>query len=141
MGMGGAVSGNGRRMEQGTAGRATRDSWRTEPLPEARARLAIDRAYSAEEFARIAQGFVPASTDDRWFICLDDDWLAIHRSWTGHCIYRVRFARHGDRYRIAEAWANRDPEQYRRTDDAADVADLLRLIEVFLLGRPYLVPE
>jgi hypothetical protein len=128
-------------MRQGTGRRATPDAWQISPLPEARARLAIDRTYSAEEFGRIVQGFVPASTDDRWLIHFAEDWLAVHRSWTGHCIYRVRFAREGDRHRIVEAWANRDPAQYRRTDDAADASDLLRLIEILLLGRPYLVPE
>jgi hypothetical protein len=128
-------------MRQESGQSATPAGWQTSALPEARARLALDRTYSAEEFGRIAQGFVPTSTDDRWLIYLDGEWLAIHRSWTGHCIYRVRFVREGDRYQIAEAWANRDPAQYRRADDAADASDLLRLIEIFLLGRPYLVPE
>lgn len=122
-------------------GRATGAAWQHTPLPEARARLALDRAYTADEFARLSLGLVPASTDERWFIYLDGDWLAIHRSWTGHCLYRVRFAREGAGYRIAEAWANRDQAQYRRADDRADGEDLLRLIEVLLLGRPFLVPE
>lgn len=128
-------------MRQGAGQRATRDSWQTLPLPEARVQLAVDRNYKAGEFAQIARGFVPETVDDRWFIYLDDDWLAIHRSWTGHCLYRVRFAREADRYRIVEAWANRDLAQFRRADDAEDVADILRLVEVLLLGRPYLVPE
>ena len=121
--------------------RATRDSWRNSPLPEARARLAIRNAYSADDYARIGRGFVPHDGDDRWFIYLEDDWLSIHRSWTGQCIYRVRFAPDGEQFRIAEAWANRDPAQFRRTDDAADVGDLERLIEHFLLNWAYLTPE
>ena len=130
-----------RGMPQGAGRDAGPGGWQISPLPEARARLAIDRSYSTEEFGWIARGFVPASTDDRWLICFDGDWLAIHHSWSGHCIYRVRFAREGDRHRMVEAWANRDPAQYRRADDAADASDLLRLIEILLLGRPYLVPE
>lgn len=124
-----------------TTQRATRDSWPISPLPDARARLAIGNAYSAEDYARIGRGFVPHDGDDRWFIYLEDDWLSIHRSWTGQCIYRVRFAPDGEQYRIAEAWANRDPAQFRRTDDAADVGDLERLIEHFLLHWAYLTPE
>jgi hypothetical protein len=121
--------------------RATRDSWRAEPMPDARARVPIARAYDEAEYRRIARGLVPASPGDHWFIFLDGEWLAIHRRWTGHCLYRVRFAREGGCYRIAEAWANRDPAQFRRADDAADAEDIARLIEHLLLGRPYLVPE
>lgn len=79
-----------------TTQRATRDSWPISPLPDARARLAIRNAYSAEDYARIGRGFVPHDGDDRWFIYLEDDWLSIHRSWTGQCIYRVRFAPDGE---------------------------------------------
>lgn len=117
------------------------DARQRQPLPAARARLALDRDYSAAEFARIARGFAPASAADRWLIALDGDWLSIHNSWTGHCLYRVRFAPDGERYRIVEAWANRDPAQFRRADAAADTTDILRLVEVLLLGRPFLVPE
>ena len=121
--------------------RATGDSWKISPLPDARARLAFANRYSAEDYARLACGFIPTSMDDRWFAYLAEGWLSFHRSWTGHCIYRVRFAREGEGYRAVEAWANRDPAQFRRADDAADVGDLERLIEHLLLGWAYLTPE
>lgn len=120
---------------------ATRASWPTEPWPSARARIPIEREYSAAEYARIARGFIPKEIEDHWFIYLEDNWLALHRSWTGYCIFQVRFIATGAGYRIAEAWANRDRAQYRAVDDAADATTMLRLIELLLLGRSFLTPE
>lgn len=123
------------------AERATRASWRTLPFPAARAAIPIARTYTAAEYARIARGFIPRDMDDRWFIYLEGDTLALHRSWTGACIFRVRFAPAGDGYRIAEAWANRDAGQYRVTDVHEDATHLARLIDLLLLKQPFLTPE
>lgn len=108
--------------------RATRDTWKTNPMPEASARLHVEKTYSAEEYAGIAMGLIPQEMEDRWFMFLEDDWLYLHRSWTGNMIYKVRFASIADGYQIAETWVNRDPAQYKRTDDDFDVIELLALI-------------
>lgn len=120
---------------------ATRASWNTLPFPAARASVPIAREFTAAEHAQIARGFIPRDMDDRWFIYLEGDWLALHRSWTGACIFLVRFAPAGADYRIAEAWANRDPEQYRVTDVHADATHIARLIDLLLLKQPFLTPE
>ncbi len=121
--------------------RATRMSWRTLPFPAARAAIPIAREYTAAEHAQIARGFIPRDMDDRWFIYLAGDELFLHRSWTGACIFLVRIAPVGDGYRIAEAWANRDPEQYRVTDVDEDATHIARLIDLLLLKQPFLTPE
>src|SRR5450759_5210923 len=96
---------------------ATRDSWQNKPMPEARARLAYERRFTAQEHRRVALGIVPRNTDDKWLIFLDGDWLTLHRSWTGVCIYAVRLARVEEGSEVVEAWANRAPEEYTRTDE------------------------
>lgn len=106
--------------------RATRDSWQISPFPAARARVRFVNRYTAAEYERLKQGLIPASMDDRWFAYLEDDWLALHRSWTGYCFYRVRFAPDGNGV---------------RADDAADTDDIERLIEHYLLNWAYLPPE
>jgi hypothetical protein len=120
---------------------ATRGSWNALPLPAARAAIPVAREYTAAEHARIARGFIPRDMDDRWFIYLEGDTLFLHRSWTGACIFVVRFAPAGAGYRIAEAWANRDPVQYRVTDIHADATDIARLIDLLLLRQSFLTPE
>lgn len=124
-----------------SAERATHASWRTLPFPAMRAPIPLAREYTAAEHAQIARGFIPRDMDDRWFIYLDGDTLALHRSWTGACIFLVRLAPVGAGYRIAEAWANRDPAQYRVTDAGKDATDIARLIDLLLLKQPLLAPE
>lgn len=140
-GMGAERDENGAVGELVSAEWATRTSWKTMPFPAARAAIPIVREYTAAEYAQIARDFIPHSSDDRWFIYLEGAELFLHRSWTGACIFVVRFAPAGAGYRIAEAWANRDPEQYRVTDADRDATDIGRLIDLFLLRQPFLTPE
>jgi hypothetical protein len=92
--------------------KATKDSWKTTPMPEEREQLEVTRHYSAEEYERLSQGLIPKSQDDRWFVWVGDDHVVhVHRSWTGNELYRFKLVPAGDGYDIAEAWANRDPEQ------------------------------
>jgi len=141
--VGGAVGqrDGGATNEPVSAARATRTSWKTLPFPAARAPIPLMREYTAAEYVQIARGLIPRDMDDRWFIYLEGETLALHRSWTGACIFLVRFAPSGDGYQIAEAWANRDPEQYRVTDVHRDVIDIARLIDLLLLKQPFLTPE
>ena len=114
---------------------ATSDSWQTHPMSETRARLQCDRTFSADEYARLKLGFVPKEMEERWFIYLENDRLYFHRSWTGHGIFEVRLEPVEDGYRIAEAWVNRDPEQYVSDGDADDLRLLTDLTDWLLVDR------
>ena len=104
-------------------------------MPSARAALHLEKVFSSEEFQRISMGCVPREMEDRWFIYLEDGWLYLHRSWTGFCIYQVRLEAIGDSYRIAEAWVNRDREQFSSRGDGYELALLSYLLDHALLGR------
>src|SRR3954451_20658359 len=95
---------------------ATRSCWKTLPLPETRVPLRFERSFTGEEHARIARGLVPGQMEDKWFIFLEDDWLFLHRSWTGACIYAVRLHPEAGGSRVAEAWVSRESAQYKPTD-------------------------
>ena len=73
--------------------------------------------------------------EDKWFIYWNDDALFFHRSWTGFCIYVVRFAADGATWRMIQADVNRDRRQYEETDDDRDARLISYLIDVLLLGR------
>ena len=105
--------------------------------------MAFLALYSAAEAERIRFGLVPAQMEDKWFIFLEDAWLYLHRSWSGYCMFRLRLEAAGEGLRVAEAWVNRDPEQYEGGDDVYDVALLAYLIDRLLLGRqpPFPFPE
>ncbi len=114
---------------------ATAASWKNEPLPEARTRIAYARGFDSDEHARVTRGLVPRETEDKWFVYHQAPWLYFHRGWTGICIYAVRLRPECEGSAVEEAWVNRAPEQYRETDDAHDAAILSFLVERLLLGR------
>jgi O-acetyl-ADP-ribose deacetylase (regulator of RNase III) len=120
--------------------RATPDAWRTEPFPALRARIAVARRIDAAEYERLAYGMIPQEMEDKWFIYLRDGSLYFHRSWTGFCIFVVRLQEVPGGWAVAEAWVNREPEQYKSTDVEHDVLLLRFLIERLLLGRRVAFP-
>ena len=62
---------------------ATRTSWKTLPLPEARVAVDFTASCTKEEFQRIRRGLIPREMEDKWFIFYEEPWLYLHRSWTG----------------------------------------------------------
>jgi hypothetical protein len=93
--------------------KATRDSWKRIPMPEAKVRLEVDRTFSQEECESLQRGQIPQDMDDKWFVYFEDDWLFLHRSWTGYCVYQVRLEPSEEGYKIVEVWANGDSCQFR----------------------------
>ncbi len=119
--------------------KATRNSCQAKEMPEVKARIHLEQVFTEEEWERVSLGVIPKDMDDRWFIYLEGEWLHFHRSWTGFCIFQVRLEAVGNSFKVIEAWVNRDPQQYGRTDDNYDAALLSFLIQRALLGRevPY----
>ena len=118
---------------------ATRTSWKTLPLPEARTALDFNASYSGDDFERIRRGLIPRQMEDKWFIFYEEPWLYLHRSWTGRGIYGVRFQSEGSMVTAVESWVCRD-SSYKSTSAEYDLAILTFLIEGILLGRPMRFP-
>lgn len=107
--------------------------WKTQPMPEATVTLPFERRFSAAEFERLRRGLVPEAMEDKWFIVWHDEALWMHRSWSGLCVYCLKFAAAAecDGVVVASAIANRDPSQYGTTVEH-DVSTLGYLIDTFL---------
>lgn len=87
--------------------------WNTHPLPQQVVRLDYARRFTAAELARLRRGLVPEQMEDKWFVVWHDDALWLHRSWTGRCIFRLRFRGEPDGGGVVdEALVNRDPREY-----------------------------
>ncbi len=93
--------------------------WKTSPFPARTGPLPFTRRFTADELRRLQQGLVPEEMEDRWFIVWQGDALWLHRSWTGHCIFRVRFVADGDGFAVAGVLVNREPAQFHGTDESA----------------------
>ena len=125
------------------AEKAQRNSRKTQPMPDKSAQLPYARQFSFEEYEQISLGLNPRQMEDKWFIFLEDDWLYLHRSWTGMCVYKVQLQQKEGKYIVTDALVNRDPEQYPVTDVNYDAAILNFLVENLLLGKhiPFPVPN
>lgn len=116
---------------------ATRADWQTHPLPDARKRIPLSRAFTADEMARIRLGLVPQQMEDKWFVLWEGEQLFFHRSWTGFCTYIVSFEVADDGGGgMRDALVNRDLHEYLNTDDGYDTQMISYLIDALLLGQP-----
>lgn len=110
-------------------------------LPRDKKQIEIDAYYDIHEYDAIKLGMVPREMEDKWFIFSEDDEVFFHRSWTGHCIYKIKFSKHGNGYKICEAWVNRDFSEYLEVNDVKDAELLKFLIDRLLLCKPVLLPK
>jgi len=102
------------------------------------------RAFSFVHLVRVRtdqKGFRPMDMDERWFIYYEEPWLYIHRSWTGVCIYGVRFETSADGASIVESWANRDSDPYTETSIETDRELCTFFIGTLLLGQDLEFPS
>ena len=125
---------------------AKQTDWKTVPLPAERAPLDIDATIDRDAWGQMKKGFIPKSAEDKWFIYVDEaDQMYVHRASTGTCIFQVRFAPHSsaEGMTISEAWANRNPQQYRNTKAGYDAKLLIYVIRRLLLKHdvPFPAPS
>ncbi len=121
--------------------KATSSAWQTKPLPKKRTTVPLDQSFSENEILRFQIGVIPEEMEDKWFVYWEDDTLFFHRSWTGFCLYVVRFVCDDNGATAVEADLNRDPEQYKNTDDQYDVEMIPYLVNVLLLKKPVPFPS
>ena len=104
---------------------AHRNDWKTEPMPQQHETFVLNRSFSDEEMAVLRRGNVPQAMEDKWFWYMEGSTLWAHRSWTGHCIYRIDFKDDSNHL----VTVNRDPEQYRCTSIEEDIESLNKLLD------------
>lgn len=115
---------------------ATASSWSNVlPMPELHKVLPMSVRFSEHNMHYIWHGFTPNDMSDKWFCYAPDpQTLRIHRSWTGHCIFELRFRASGcDEWELFELAVNRDPEQYTSKDDEGAQRLVFRLLTNHLL--------
>ena len=104
---------------------ARRGDWKTTPMPRRQETFVLHRALSDREMDALRLGNVPQAMEDKWFWYMEGSTLWAHRSWTGHCIYRIDFKE--DQNHVVTV--NRDPKQYKCTSTEEDIASLNKLLD------------
>lgn len=114
---------------------ATAGSWKHEPMSSEWEEIPYRDEFSESEMEQIGLGYIPEVMEEKWFIYMDGDWLYLHRSWTGFCMYMVRFEKKMNRYVVGEAWASRDITKRSWVSDEHDAQELRSLIRLLLLDE------
>ena len=104
---------------------ARRTDWKTEPMPQQNETFVLRRSFSDEEMDVLRRGHIPQAMEDKWFWYMEGSVLWAHRSWTGHCIYRIDFNEDNNHL----VTVNRDPKQYRCTSIEEDTESLNKLLD------------
>lgn len=107
---------------------ATKDSWKTEPIPRRHVTIPMNVTLPKEALEIVKYGHIPEAMEDHWFMYCDEDSIRYYRSWTGICIYIAKYKEEGETVRITELQINRDPTQYGSTDDKKDTALFMALL-------------
>jgi hypothetical protein len=110
---------------------ATRRSWSKLDFEGTFVRIPWRASFSDTQFALISMGAIPEEMEDRWFCFFEDPDLFIHRSWSGRCIYKVRFARVGNEHVVDEAQVRESGETPELSVEFLDF-----LVHRLLLGEP-----
>ncbi len=116
------------------AGPATKESWPCKPMPQETGLLHYERHLSQGEYETLLRGLVPESGDDHWFVYMQGEWVCLHRSWTGECVFMVRLTPTDDGWRAAETWVNGDRSQFPETSEHKQIEMLDEIIDR-LTGR------
>ncbi|OJF90781.1 hypothetical protein AX761_23005 [Rhizobium sp. 58] len=111
-----------------------KEDWQTKPFPRKRAEIALDLTFNETAMARIRKGFLPKVMEEKWFAWFEEPVLHLHRSWTGFCIYQVRFLQDAQGWKAVSGKVNRNSEQYSETDDDADLRMIANLIDGLMVN-------
>lgn len=99
---------------------ATKDRWKTKSMSQPH-KLDIEVIINQSEFQKLKLGFIPASMDDKWFDYYHEEWLHIHRSWTGIQVFKCKVTQlEADKYQINEVFVERDIKKYKQNNDDFD---------------------
>ena len=109
---------------------------RLKPMPWRRWPLGFAGSFSKEDVTAFRQGFLPRDMDDQWLVRTVGDWVYVHRSWTGSCIYDLQLRATPQGWAVGRSWVNRNRRDYRGSS-LDEERDLCRsLIDRLILSKP-----
>lgn len=108
-------------------------------MPEECTTIEMSTKYSTEAMKYIRKGTVPEEMEDKWFMYYEEeeDRLYMHRSWTGYCVYILKFEIHEDGSgSVVSMIVNRNSEEYLSTDDEKDAESAVDILKWILYADP-----
>jgi hypothetical protein len=91
-------------------------------MPKENSSLDYRRVFSEHEYEKLQIGLTANSMDEKWNGYFFDEAFYMYRSWTGACIYQFALKKTEVGYMVENALVNRNPEQYKATDNEYDAS-------------------
>jgi 8-oxo-dGTP diphosphatase len=116
---------------------AKKGDWKTINMPEKNKTVQLNVGFTNEQMEKIKYGFIPEEMEDKWFIYYieEEENLYLHRSWTGFCVYVVKFKKIDGGCAAVSAVVNNEPEQYKSSASTEDEKrSCLGVMNALLLG-------
>lgn len=89
----------------------------------------MDLPVKKDSMRKIMAGYEAEDMNEKWDATFKDNTLLLRRSWTGNCIYEVRFKQDGrGGWRITKIFVVDDDEIYRRETVEREVQCCLSLM-------------
>ena len=103
---------------------ADKDDWQRRDMPEKHERFILERGMTDKDMYILSRGHIPEQMEDKWFFYMEGNTLYAHRSWTGICIYIIKFNKDGKHL----VTVNRDEDEYGCKDLKEDAVKLNKLL-------------
>lgn len=100
--------------------KAQKSDWKTEEMLLETETFLMEIELSESEYELLQNGVIPHEMEDKWFIYFEEDTLYIHRSWTGFCIYILKFSKDFQKSKKFSVIVNRNVKQHLETDIEKD---------------------
>ncbi|MBQ6080477.1 MAG: hypothetical protein IJK93_09405 [Muribaculaceae bacterium] len=101
---------------------ATKDSWKTEAMPdEDVSTLQTGLTLADEDMDIIRRGHIPEAQEDHWFMYCDDEYIRYYRSWSGMCAFEAHYIREDDHWLIDSITINHALAEFGVNGDESGV--------------------
>lgn len=109
-------------------GRATADSWQTQPMPWRVTLVRLNIRVPLEDFRAVEMGHIPQEMEDHWFMYCADGHIRWYRSWTGMCVFDATYKVKGDVVTLRWLAINRKGKLFRWKERRCDTNIFLALM-------------
>lgn len=107
---------------------ARKDNWKTIPMNNPK-KLSVSISLTTEQCKKLKFGLVPKEMEDKWFAYFCNEYIHLHRSWTGHEIFKAKTIANTNGCQISEFWVEQNPKKYNELDDNRSIVNFKTLIE------------
>lgn len=78
------------------------------------------------------KGIFANSMDEKWDVFVLDNFIYLARSWTNHCIYKIRFIKQAENVILEKGFVTRNKKHYNSNNIEQDKVFFLKILQFYL---------